>query len=924
MRTTCSSAICLGAAVVFLCGYLPDVVPASDTGDTDAKAGLASEDPAAASEPAAMHSGFHSTRTVGRRPDGTQVTPVNQFIDPAGKQIDLPGLRPQVVAISPDGSLLVTSGKTNEIVVCDPVTGAIIDRVKPPSDEQSQSPPDSAARNLKPDTRAIESYTGLKFSPDGSLLAMSNVHGSVKLFTVCDGRVHPSHSIRLPPANAPGRSADIPAGLAFSVDGSRLYVCGNLSNKLFEFDVSSGELLQFFKVGVAPFDVVLVGEKVFVTNRGGRRPRSGDLVGPAGRGTSVRVDPVRFTALEGSVSIVDLGNGEMREVLVGRHASAIAVSSDQRHIVCANTADDSLSVLDAISGDLLGTIWAKRTPAELFSAMPNGLAFGNRGEKLYVTNGAQNAVAVIRWNQKEPTESVLEGLLPVGWFPGAVACDAARQQLVVANIKGISGSPRQRGKTKGFNTHQYNGSLSVIPFPTAKELARTTVEVDRNMRLPLVLAAGLPPRQDVPLRAIPERIGEPSLIEHVVYIIKENRTFDQVLGDMEGCRAEPSLCIFGEEVTPNQHALARQFVLLDNTYCCGILSADGHNWSTSAVANDYLEKSFAGFPRSYPDGMEDTGNDALAWSSAGFIWDAVLAAGRTVRNYGEFMVPRVRWKDPARKGKPDFSACYAAWKAGPEKAEVIFASEPVLESLRPHSHLGTVGWNMSVPDQFRADVVIADLADFEKKGNYPNLTIICLPQDHTSGTAARCPTPAACMADNDLAVGRIVESLSQSSFWPKMAIFIIEDDPQAGWDHVSGYRTTAYVVSPYAKRGVTINTQYNSTSVLRTIGQILGTPPMNLFDASATPMFDCFHDVADLGPFEALPATIPLDQLNPPVATITDALLRAHAAASSLMDFSQVDKAPEELLNRVLWHAVRGSEVPFPVWAIAADDEDNE
>ncbi|NBP81349.1 prephenate dehydrogenase/arogenate dehydrogenase family protein, partial [bacterium] len=322
-----------------------------------------------------------------------------------------------------------------------------------------------------------------------------------------------------------------------------------------------------------------------------------------------------------------------------------------------------------------------------------------------------------------------------------------------------------------------------------------------------------------------------------------------------------------------------------------------------------LEKSFAGFPRSYPDGMEDADNDALAWSPAGFIWDSALAAGKTVRNYGEFMMPRVRWKDPAREGSPDFAACYAAWKAGPEASEVIFAAEPAVESLRPHSPLDTVGWNMSVPDQFRADVVLEELADYEQQGRYPNLTIICLPQDHTSGTSPGCPTPAACMADNDLAVGRIVEGLSQSSFWPKMAIFIIEDDPQAGWDHVSGYRTTAYLASPFAKRQVTVSTQYNSTSVLRTIGQILGLPPMNLFDASATPMVDCFvatADEADLRPYEALPVSVPLDEMNPSAASLLDPLLKAHATASSQMNFAQIDRAPEDLLNRVLWHAMRG------------------
>jgi hypothetical protein len=288
------------------------------------------------------------------------------------------------------------------------------------------------------------------------------------------------------------------------------------------------------------------------------------------------------------------------------------------------------------------------------------------------------------------------------------------------------------------------------------------------------------------------------------------------------------------------------------------------------------------------------------------------------------MKPRVRWKEPARKGGPGFAACYAAWKAGPEQADVVFASEPAIESIRKFSAADTVGWNMSVPDQVRADVVLRELAECEKRGSYPNLVIICLPNDHTSGTSRGCPTPAACMADNDLAFGRIVEGLSKSRFWPKLAIFAIEDDPQAGWDHVSGYRTTCYVASPYAKRGVTVSTQYNTTSVLRTIGQILGMPPLNQFDAAATPMADCFTDEPDLTPFTALPANVPLDQMNPDPKAILDPILKAGALASAAMNFAEIDRAPEDALNRVLWHAMKGGGTAYPEWATSPENEDED
>ena len=866
------------------------------------------------------------TATVGRSDGDTTVLPVNQIVTPVGLQVELPGLRPQVLALSPDGRMLATSGKTNEIVLLDPASGEVLGRVRPPADDALRpAGDDDSDRNLKPDGQAIQSYTGLVFAPDGRRLYMSNVHGSVKVFAVRDATVVPSYSIQLPPANAPERARDIPSGLAVSADGSRLYVCGNLSNRLFEIDAATGDVLRTFDVGVAPYDVILVGDRAFVSNWGGRRPGPNDLTGPAGKGTRVRVDPVRHIASEGTVSVVDLKTAQLREVFVGLHASALAVAPDGRHVVCANSAGDTLSILDAATGDVVDTAWTKRTPADLYGAMPNALAFSPDGERLYVCNGAQNAVAVMAWEPEEKGGTKLLGLIPVGWHPGAVVVDPTRQRLAVANIKGLPVKPKPRGASEGFNSHHYHGSVSILPIPGDDDLPPLSERVARNMRGGAIRDALAPPRPGQPPRVIPERIGEPSLIEHVVYVIKENRTYDQVLGDMPQGNGRPELCIFGAEITPNQHALAREFVLLDNAYCCGILSADGHNWSTSAVATNYLERSFAGFPRSYPDGMEDADTDAIAWSPAGFLWDSAIKHGKTIRNYGEFMMPRVRWRDATRPGRPDFAACFAGWRAGPGAGEVTFASEPAIESLRPCSPLDCVGWDMSVPDQFRADFILRELADYERQGSYPNLVIICLPQDHTSGTDPRCPTPAACVADNDLAFGRIVEALSKSRFWPKMAIFAIEDDPQDGWDHVSGYRTTVYVAGPHVKRGATVSTRYNTTSILRTIAQILGMPPLNQFDASATPMTDCFNDVADPTPFVARPATVPLDQMNADPKAILDPVLKAGALASAAMNFREVDKAPEDALNRVLWHAMKGSAAPYPAWATSGgDDEDDE
>jgi hypothetical protein len=539
------------------------------------------------------------------------------------------------------------------------------------------------------------------------------------------------------------------------------------------------------------------------------------------------------------------------------------------------------------------------------------LAFDAEGRTLYVCNGTQNAVAVVAF---KPAASQLLGLIPVGWFPGAIAHDAARRTLHVANIKGIgSGKRIPPEEPQKFNSHQYFGTLSLVPVPDRRGLVRHTRTVLANCRREMLEAAQLPARPNQPPRPVPERAGEPSVFKHVIYVIKENRTYDQVLGDMPEGKGDPRLCIFGEAITPNQHKLAREFVLLDNTYCSGILSADGHQWSTAGIVTDYLEKSFAGFPRSYPDGMGEDEVDALAYSPEGFIWDNALAHGRTLRDYGEFAMPDIGWADRTKRGKPKFLDYYGDFVNGTRLTRI--GCRPAIESLRPHLVTNSVGWAMEVPDVFRAAQFIRELKEFEAKGEYPDLVLICLPNDHTSGTSTNYPTPAAHVADNDLAFGQIVEAVSHSRFWKDTVILAIEDDPQNGWDHVSAFRTTAYVVSPYTKRGAVVHTRYNQPSILRTIELILGLPPMNQMDAAATPMFDCFTERPDFTPFTAVPNNIPLDQMNPPPKAIRDPVRRHYAELSGRLPLDRVDACDEDLLNRILWNAQRGNE-PYPAWAV--------
>ncbi|MBI1839910.1 MAG: bifunctional YncE family protein/alkaline phosphatase family protein, partial [Verrucomicrobia bacterium] len=668
-----------------------------------------------------------------------------------------------------------------------------------------------------------------------------------------------------------------------------------------------------FEVGMAPYDVTIVGRKAYVSNWGGRRPDTNSLTGPGGRGTRVRVDPKRHIASEGSVSIVDLeGREPTREVLTGLHASALAQHPNRRHVVVANAGSDTVTVIDTQSGEIVQDISLRWQPKDYFGASPNALTFDADGKRLFVCNGTQNAIAGVDFS---PTRAKLRGLIPVGWYPGAIAFDVARGQLHVANIKGTgSGRRTLPSPPEKHNSHDYVGSVSIVKIPDDAALVRHTRVVLANCRRELIEASQLPPRPNQPPRPVPERAGEPSVFHHVVYVIKENRTYDQVLGDVVEGNGDPRLCVFGERYTPNQHKMVREFALLDNIYCAGILSADGHQWSTTAFATDYMEKSFAGFPRSYPDGMEDDDVDAMAYSPAGFLWDNALEHGKTFRDYGEFAIEVSGWTEPGKPKAPRWSDFYNDFIQGGQRT--FMRSRPAIESVRPHLNTNTVGWGMNVPDVYRAARFIEDLGRFEREGAMPNLIIICLPNDHTSGTSAGSPTPGAYVADNDLAFGRIVSAISHSAFWKDTAIFAIEDDPQAGYDHVSGYRTTAYVASPYTKRRATVSTYYNTPGMIRTMELILGLPPMNQMDAASTPLFDCFTAAPDFAPFESVTNNIPLDQLNPPSKAMTDPVLRHDAEMSAKLPLDKADRCDEDVLNKILWHAQLGSKVPYPYWAV--------
>jgi YVTN family beta-propeller protein len=880
------------------------------------------------------------TNAVGRVAAGRYLTPTGQVLTPAGQQIELPGMRPQALALSPDGRLLAVAGKAALLMLLDPSDGRTLQKV-PLSLIRTQAitPPRTAipptvATSLKAGTnappaaaatvtnRAEMSLTGLAFSPDGRHIYLSNAGGNLWAFPVDDYHQAGKPAVLSLPA-AKGKDHEIPAGLAVSPDGWRLYVVGNLGNRLYELEAATGRLLRSWDTGVAPYDVVLAGAKAYVSNLGGRRPAKGDLTAPAGKETTVRVDRVRHIPDEGSVTVVDLVAGRVKcEILVGLHASALAAAPGGDYVVVANSGSDTLSVIDTRSDRVVEKVWTRQTPADLFGAQPNALAFDPSGRRLYVCNGTQNAVAVIRFDPKAGASCVV-GLVPVGWFPGAIGFDPWRRRLLVANIKGIGAARVFKPADKvRLNSHDSFGTVSMVPLPAAWRLRPWTAMALRNMRYPRLAAAMLPPRPGQPARPVPERAGEPSVFKHVIYVIKENRSYDQVLGDMTEGNGDASLCIFGEAFTPNQHKLAREFVLMDNAYCAGMCSADGHQWTDSALANEYVERQLtSGSPRSYTGGKGQDAVDALAWASSGFLWDNALGHGRSFRNYGEWMISEAGWKDGKRKDKITWRDFWRDFQTGAGATQL--RSRAGLGGLRHCSDTNTVGWDLKVPDVQRAAQFIGDLRRFETNGGFPDLVLLFLPNDHTGGTRGDYPTPGAQIADNDLALGRLVEALSHSRFWADTCLFAIEDDPQAGWDHVSGYRTTCYVASPYTKRRQTISTPYNQAGLVRTIELILGLPPMNQMDAAASPLGDCFTPTPDFTPFLAVANRVPLDRINPDPKKVADRQLRLDAIASNRLPLDAPDRCPEDVLNRILWRAMNGPQTPYPEWAVkpARDDD---
>jgi YVTN family beta-propeller protein len=812
--------------------------------------------------------------TVGPTDTGT-IVPTTQLLRPAGQTIPFAG-RPVDIALSPDGQWLYAKDNRG-LVVFNTQTWTLAQKLN---------------------TRG-GSMTGLAVSPDGSRIFATSSRDELIEYAVDEtGTVKETRRIILPGPG--GKSNSFPCGLALTKDGSTAFVALSVNNTLAE--VSLGEsptVVREIPVGIAPFDVALTpdGKTALVTDWGGRRPEQTDMTAPSA-GTATVVDE-RGIAASGGLSIVNLEDGSEQFVATGLSACGLAVSDDGRTAVVANANSDSVSVVDIAGATVTRQIIVKPDAKLPFGSMPNALTIHDG--KLLVALAGNNAIAVVDPQSKE---NPILGLIPTDWFPGGVLTRG--DTIYIANIKGV-GSRSKDPNRPGYNSHQHRGSVQKLAIPTAAVLADLTSKTILDARVPQALRALEAAASDAPPVAVPASPGQPSVIKHCVYIIKENRTYDQVLGDIGRGNSDPSLCIYGRDVTPNHHALVDEFVLLDNYYCNGVLSADGHSWATEGNVTPYLERSFGGFTRSYT-----FGDDPLTYSSSGFIWDAVLAAGLSFRNYGEFNYAGVKPKASYPEILEDWNQARANDPGGTQPGALTFTSNIGVENLRRYSCPDSPGWNMDIPDQIRADVFLSELEGFVEQGSFPNLVIIYLPEDHTSGTGEGHPTPRALVADNDLAVGRIVEALSNTPFWKDMAIFINEDDPQNGFDHVDGHRSFCLVVSPYTRRGgKLISNFYNQSSVVHTIWRILGITARNQNTALAPLMTDCFTDTPDLTPYAHRPANIDLTEMNPPKSSLGPRE-RHLAELSENLDLALPDRADEDTLNRILWHAARGIDTPYP------------
>ncbi|MFR9796931.1 bifunctional YncE family protein/alkaline phosphatase family protein [Streptomyces sp. MS06] len=769
---------------------------------------------------------------VGQTTARGRVVADDQYLDPYGDRFVVDDGKIMSSTVSPDGGHLAASVTDGHkvLVVVDLASGEVVQSI-------------AAAKGGQATDVGQEGPT---YSPDGRQLWLGRTDGYTRYRVGADGTLSDPVAVPIP---ARGSQHALAAAAVFSPDGSTVYAAVNGQNRVVAIDAATGVIRHSWDVGNAPRGMAEAGGKLYVSNEGGRPARPGDTTVNS-YGTQVPADPVTAATTTGTVSVIDPSHPDapVRSIGVGLHPTAVYAKDGA--VFVTDTATNDVSVIDASKDEVVQTVDTQPWPEASVGYEPDAVTLTDDG-RLLVTLGRADAVAVYRYTSpQEPVGYV--GLLPTDYFPAEIATVGDR--VVVSNTRGIDA--RRPNAGGAHSTHDTTSSVQRFTMPADRVVRAETAKVFRqNGWTPgsVLTRHGRGTAAPVP---VPQRLGDPSTIKHVFLIVKENRTYDQVFGDMPEGDGDPSLTEFGENVTPNQHALARQFGLYDNTYDIGTNSAEGHNWLMQADNPEYTESSAGEYRRSY-----DTEDDALGHQRSGFLWTGAQAAGRSVRDFGEFQ--QFLTKPSGASWQNLYCDTRTMRATGADTSYRLVSSSPI-PSLNAVSVHGFAKFDTSVPDVYRAEIW---KRDFEQNGP-ADLNMFWLSSDHTGGPAGA----AAQVADNDLATGRIVDEISHSRYWKDSAIFVVEDDSQAGLDHVDGHRAPIQIISPWARRGVVDSHYYSQIMVVRTIEQILGIHPMNQKDSAATPMRAAFTRHPDFGPFRALPNRVPLtDGLATPPSCGVDA-----------------------------------------------------
>jgi DNA-binding beta-propeller fold protein YncE len=795
-------------------------------------------------------------RWTGPQADGSVLLNSGWSLRPAGRQIPLSTL-PMASVLTPNGKhLLVLHGgyRKPTVAVLDARTLAEVSKLELP-----------------------DAWLGLALSPNGrNVYAGGGSTASVYEMALSEeGRLTRTRTIPLT-AEAERMHQDFTGDVAVSADGRLLYAAMVHRDRIAVVNLSSGVVIEKFQTGRRPYRILLdpKGSAVYVSSWADssvviHKPETGEISARVATGPH----PTDMVWRDRQKAQED-----EEQKLRGR--IFVTAANTNSVFVLGVTDDNRVSRVESINVSLY--------PDQPAGMTPSALALDSQNNRLYIVCSDANAAAAV---DISTSRSRVLGFIPAGWYPVAARV-LPDSQLAIFNGRGgrsFSNPDGPQPDRKAAVSHEglpnpgYVGNLQVgsatlLNLPSESDLTRYTATVRTNSAYKNGMADAPAAISDV----VPGSRARKSPIEHVIYVVKENRTYDQMMGDMATGNGDASLTLFGEDVAPNHRKLAREFVQLDNFYVSADVSADGHNWSTSAIANDYVQKmwpnSYAGRRKHY----DYEGGEAAALPPAGYIWTNAAAAGISMRNYGW-------WATNIEKAQPTGSA------------QIKDVRDPVLAKL---TNMNFRSFDMDYPDVDRIKVFLEDLKQFEREGQMPRLMFVRIGNDHTSGTAAGAITPKGAVADNDMALGMLVEAVSKSRFWAKTAIFVLEDDAQNGPDHVDSHRSPGFVVSPYSRGRGLVSVHYNTTSMLRTMELILGLKPMTHFDAAAMPMVACFNATPDLTPYSAVTPKQSLTERNPGTAP--------GAKKSAAMDFREADRIDDDELNEVLWRAIKGTEPPAP------------